>query len=109
MKRAGCLQVSMGLESADPEMMERHKAGAPGGGPRRVKRIHEAGLRAKGLFIFGLPGETPETFQPHQRLHHGPAAGRDERDQVRPFYGAPMWHEIIQNEGMEGTSTRTGA
>ena len=28
-----------------------------------VRQIHAAGLRAKGLFIFGMPGETPETVR----------------------------------------------
>ncbi len=103
MKKAGCLQVSMGIESADPEMMERHKTGLKLEEVKEgVKRIHEAGLRAKGLFIMGLPGETPETFK--KTSDYIMELDLDEMNMTKftPFYGAPMWHEIIQNQGVEG-------
>ncbi|HEY0635413.1 MAG TPA: radical SAM protein, partial [Gammaproteobacteria bacterium] len=64
LKQAGALMVSMGIESADAAMMERHKAGVTLEAVRKtVEQIHAAGLRAKGLFIFGMPGETPETVK----------------------------------------------
>jgi anaerobic magnesium-protoporphyrin IX monomethyl ester cyclase len=64
LKQAGVLMVSMGIESADPAMMERHKAGVTLDAVRdTVRQIHAAGMRAKGLFIFGMPGETPETVK----------------------------------------------
>ena len=58
LKRTGVLMVSMGIESADPAMMERHKAGVTLEAVRdTVRQIHAAGMRAKGLFIFGMPGD----------------------------------------------------
>jgi anaerobic magnesium-protoporphyrin IX monomethyl ester cyclase len=70
LKQAGALMVSMGIESADPAMMERHKAGVTLDAVRdTVRQIHAAGLRAKGLFIFGMPGETPATVKSDQRFH----------------------------------------
>ncbi len=104
MQRAGCLQVSMGLESADPVMMERHKGGATLDEVREtVKRIHSVGLRAKGLFIFGLPGETPETFRRTSDFIMELELDEMNVTKFVPFHGAPMWHEIIDEEGKEGT------
>jgi len=64
MKQAGCVTVSFGLESANPEILKTVKKGT------KVHRIvsaveacNEAGMRAHGSFIVGLPGETPETLR----------------------------------------------
>jgi radical SAM superfamily enzyme YgiQ (UPF0313 family) len=63
LKAAGCLMVSLGIESADPELLRRHKAGVTLEDVRgTVEMIHKAGLRAKGLFMMGLPGETEESI-----------------------------------------------
>jgi hypothetical protein len=44
LKQAGALMVSMGIESADPGMMERHKAGVTLEAVRdTVRQIHAAG------------------------------------------------------------------
>ena len=62
LKGAGCLMVSVGIESADPALLERHKAGVSLAEVRdTVARIKACGLRAKGLFMMGLPGETEES------------------------------------------------
>ncbi|MEN6422416.1 MAG: radical SAM protein, partial [Smithella sp.] len=64
LKDAGCLMVSLGIESADPEMLARHKSGVSLDEVRdTVQRIQKANLRAKGLFMMGLPGETEESIK----------------------------------------------
>lgn len=103
MKRAGCLQVSMGIESADPTLMDRHKTGVKLEEVAEViKRVHKLGMRAKGLFIFGLPGETPETFKTTSDWIQTLDVDEMNMTKFTPFYGAPMWHEIIDQEGKEG-------
>ena len=94
LKAAGALMVSMGIESADPGMMARHKTGVTLDEVREtVDLIHRAGLRAKGLFIFGMPGETPQTSRATSDfiLSHG----LDEMNMTNfsPMYGAPIWDE----------------
>jgi magnesium-protoporphyrin IX monomethyl ester (oxidative) cyclase len=58
-----------------------------------VAHIHEAGLRAKGLFIFGLPGETPATFRATSDFIL--SLDLDEMNMTKfcPMYGAPIWEE----------------
>jgi radical SAM superfamily enzyme YgiQ (UPF0313 family) len=103
MQRAGALMLSMGMETADPAMMERHKTGVELDQVREtVKRIRRLGMRAKGLFIFGLPGETPETFRKTSDFIMELDLDEMNMTKFTPFHGAPMWHEIIHNNGIEG-------
>jgi anaerobic magnesium-protoporphyrin IX monomethyl ester cyclase len=99
LKQAGALMVSMGIESADPGMMERHKAGVTLDAVRKtVEQIHAAGLRAKGLFIFGLPGETPETLKATSDFILSLDLDEMNMTKFSPMYGAPIWDECVSGE-----------
>jgi anaerobic magnesium-protoporphyrin IX monomethyl ester cyclase len=97
LKDAGCLMVSLGIESADPQMLARHKAGVSLDKVRdTVQRIQVAGLRAKGLFMMGLPGETEESI--HRTSDFIISLGLDDMNMAKftPFPGAPLWSTIRQ-------------
>lgn len=99
LKAAGCLMVSLGIESADPEMLRRHKAGVTLTEVRStVEMIRQAGLRAKGLFMMGLPGETEESIR--RTGDFVLSLGLDDMNMTKftPFPGAPIW-ETIREEG----------
>jgi radical SAM superfamily enzyme YgiQ (UPF0313 family) len=99
LKRAGALMVSMGVESADPEMMKRHKAGVSLEAVREtVASIHRAGLRAKGLFIFGLPGETPATIKTTSDFVLSLDLDEMNMTKFSPLYGAPIWNECLSGD-----------
>ena len=101
LKRAGALMVSLGIESAAPEMIRRHKAGVTLEAVREtVEKIHAAGLRAKGLFIFGLPGETPETLKITSDFILSLDLDDMNMTKFSPMYGAPIWDECTS--GKEG-------
>ena len=94
LKQAGVLMVSMGVESADPDMMERHKAGVTLDAVRStVQQIHAAGMRAKGLFIFGMPGETPETVKITSDFILSLELDEMNMTKFSPLHGAPIWAE----------------
>lgn len=94
LKLAGVLMVSMGIESADPEMMERHKAGVTLEAVRdTVRQIHAADMRAKGLFIFGMPGETPETVKTSSDFILSLELDEMNMTKFSPLHGAPIWDE----------------
>lgn len=96
LKAAGAFMVSMGIESADPGMMERHKAGVSLEAVKKtVEQIHAAGLRAKGLFIFGLPGETPETLKVTSDFILSLDLDEMNMTKFSPMYGAPIWDECV--------------
>jgi len=95
LKEAGCLMVSLGIESADPHMLARHKSGVSLEEVRdTVRRIQGVGLRAKGLFMMGLPGETEASIR--RTSDFIIALGLDDMNMSKftPFPGAPLWSSI---------------
>lgn len=64
MKRAGCWQISYGIESGDNEMLKKIKKGITVEQIRKaVTLAKQAGLNVKGFFIIGFPEETRESLK----------------------------------------------
>jgi radical SAM superfamily enzyme YgiQ (UPF0313 family) len=62
LRRAGCIEVQLGLESADPQILRNmNKMASPKIYKEAVERALEAGINCSCYFIFGFPGETDET------------------------------------------------
>jgi anaerobic magnesium-protoporphyrin IX monomethyl ester cyclase len=100
LKEAGCLMVSLGIESADQDLLARHKSGVSLDEVRdTVRRIQAAGLRAKGLFMMGLPGETEASIRSTSDFII--SLGLDDMNMAKftPFPGAPLW-ATIRDEGV---------
>lgn len=95
LKAAGFLQISVGIETGDPDLMKTHKPGVYLDEVQdTIRRIQAAGLRAKGLFMMGLPGETVESIQ--KTSDFVISLGLDDMNMSKftPFYGAPVWKTI---------------
>lgn len=61
MKRAGCIQVAVGFESGSQRVLDIiHKDSTVEINRQAVRYAREAGLRVRGCFIIGTPGETRE-------------------------------------------------
>lgn len=102
LKAAGCLMVSVGIESAEPELLEVHKPGVYLEQVRdTVQRIQKAGLRVKGLFMMGLPGETEASIQ--KTSDFVISLGLDDMNMAKftPFHGAPVWQTITRDGTMD--------
>jgi radical SAM superfamily enzyme YgiQ (UPF0313 family) len=100
LKEAGCLMVSVGIESGDPDLLERLKIGVTLDMVKEtVARIQESGLRAKGLFMMGVVGDTEESIR--RTSDFVIELGLDDMNMSKftPFPGAPCWETI----GAEGT------
>ncbi|MDZ4860661.1 MAG: radical SAM protein [Candidatus Hydrogenedentes bacterium] len=64
MRRAGCVQVTIGFESGSQRMLDRMvKHATVEQNMQAARYIHEAGLRVRGCFIIGTPGETEEDVE----------------------------------------------
>jgi radical SAM superfamily enzyme YgiQ (UPF0313 family) len=95
LQQAGCLMVSLGIESGDPALLERHKAGVDLDDVRdTVERIREAGLRVKGLFMMGLPGETEASIRKTSDFILSLQLDDMNISKFTPFPGAPLWSSI---------------
>ena len=105
LKAAGCLMVSLGVESGDAGMLERHKAGVTLAAVREtVAQIRAAGLRAKGLFMMGLPGETEESIRRTGDFLMSLDLDDMNMAKFTPFPG----RRSGRRSGRRGRSTRTG-
>jgi radical SAM superfamily enzyme YgiQ (UPF0313 family) len=99
LKDAGCLMVSLGVESADPKLLARHKSGVSLDEVcDTVRRIQAAGLRAKGLFMMGLPGETEASIRTTSDFILSLGLDDMNMSKFTPFPGAPLW-STIRDEG----------
>ena len=63
MKAAGCVEVGIGIESGSQRILTAvNKGETVRKNMEAVKACHSAGLRVKGFFIVGLPGENRESI-----------------------------------------------
>jgi anaerobic magnesium-protoporphyrin IX monomethyl ester cyclase len=95
LREAGCLMVSIGIESGEPALLEVHKPGVYLEEVRNtVARVHAADLRVKGLFMMGLPGETPESIRKTSDFVMSLELDDMNMAMFTPFHGAPVWKNI---------------
>jgi len=100
LKKAGAWMVSLGIESGDPEMLSRHKSNVDLGEMKKtVKLIQKNGIRAKGLFMMGLPGETEKTIKRTTEFIRELELDDLNMTKFTPFPGAPVF-KTIHEEGV---------
>jgi len=87
--------VSVGIETGDADMMETHKPGVEIESVRdTVSRIRKKGLRVKGLFMMGLPGETEASIQKTSDFVMSLGLDDMNMSKFNPFHGAPIWARV---------------
>ncbi len=99
MKRAGCWMISLGVETGDAELLAAHRSCADLDMIReRIGWIKRAGIRAKGLFMLGLPGETEQSID--RSIAYVLSLPLDEFNLAKftPFPGSPLYRDI-RNHG----------
>ena len=99
LKAAGGWMVSIGMESGDQELLDRHKAKVTLDQIRdTVKLIQKNGMRAKGLFMMGLPGETEQTIKKTSDFIKELRLDDMNMTKFTPFPGSPAY-QTIHEEG----------
>ena len=95
MARSGCHTVIFGVESADPELFNSiHKGETLGDVARAIGLAKDAGMRAGGYFIIGLPGDSYEKNM--RGLDFAREVGLDwaHFNILAPYPGVRVWDEI---------------
>jgi anaerobic magnesium-protoporphyrin IX monomethyl ester cyclase len=91
LKAAGCWMVSVGIESGDRGILDKNKNGLTIEAIRRdVRMLSDHGLYVKGLFMMGLPGETPDTIDTTRALAMELPLKDANMTAFTPFPGAPI-------------------
>lgn len=95
LKRSGCWQVNFGIESGDPEVLKKHRTfyGLDDVG-QKLMMVKQAGMRVKGLFMVGLPGEDEAAIR--RTIDYALSLPLDEINVTKftPFPGAPVYKTI---------------
>jgi len=95
LKGSGCWQVNFGIESGDPDVLKKHRKffGLDEVG-RKLKMVRDAGMRVKGLFMIGLPGEDETAIR--RTIDYALSLPLEEINVTKftPFPGAPVYKTI---------------
>lgn len=105
LKKAGCWMISLGIETGDPELLKKHRSYLPNKGMdnplenirETVHLIKKAGIRVKGLFMLGLPGETEESIANSMDYVFSLPLDDFNLSKLTPFPGAPMYSDIREH------------
>jgi radical SAM superfamily enzyme YgiQ (UPF0313 family) len=94
MRRAGCWHISYGIESGDPGILRQVQKNLDLDQIRRaIAASRAAGLRTKGFFMVGFPGETPATLEATRRLVRALPLDDISVMQLTPFPGSALYTE----------------
>ncbi|MET0089057.1 MAG: radical SAM protein [Candidatus Thiodiazotropha sp.] len=95
MKQAGCWEISFGLESGSQEMLERMvKSAKMVDSENAVKLTAAAGIRTKGLFMLGYPGETLESIEQTKDFVRRIPMTIMNLTKFTPYPGSPIYHDL---------------
>jgi len=101
MKEAGCWEISYGIESGSDEMLKSMKKSIKAQqSSDAIKWTHEAGIRCKGLFMLGYPGETYESIEQTKKFVQNNPMTTMNLSKFTPYPGSPIYINLY------GTSIR---
>ncbi len=104
LKQSGCWMVSLGIETGDPELLSRHRSCADLEMIReRIHWIRQAGLRVKGLFMMGLPGETEKSIDRSLKYVLSLPLSDFNLAKFTPFPGSPAYETIREHGEFDET------
>lgn len=97
MKKAGCTQIAYGVESGDQAVLDRiKKRSTVEQVEQAVLYSRDAGIEPVGLFMLGLPGDTPETMRKTIDLSKRLPFGFAQFAITTPFPGSELYYDLIR-------------
>lgn len=109
MRRAGCWQIAYGVETGSQRLLDELRKGTTLEQIRQaVAWTHEAGIEARGYFMIGVPGETPETLDQTLRLLRELPLDDFHMTILAPHPGSEITGEIMRRRPIEIDWRRCG-
>jgi anaerobic magnesium-protoporphyrin IX monomethyl ester cyclase len=101
LKRAGCKVIAVGVESGDPNVLQRiNKMQDLNLVKKGISNAKVAGISVQAYFVIGLPGETEESFNLTrnylENLHLEPGNDRVNFFAATPYPGTDLYEQPIQ-------------
>ena len=98
MKEAGCWQMAFGIESGDPVILRKHRRDPKLSRVGEVaSMIRKEGIKVKGLFIMGLPGEDEAAIRRTMELAVSLPLDEANLAKFTPFPGAPLFKTVREH------------
>lgn len=95
MKQAGCWEISFGLETGSDDLLQKmDKAARVEKSEQAVGWTAEAGIRTKGLFMLGYPGETAETISATKDFVRRIPMTIMNLTKFTPYPGSPIYRDL---------------
>ena len=95
MKKAGCWEISFGLESGSDELLKKmDKSAAVERSREALEWTARAGIRSKGLFMLGYPGETEDTISKTKAFVKSVPLTIMNLTKFTPYPGSPIYRDI---------------
>jgi anaerobic magnesium-protoporphyrin IX monomethyl ester cyclase len=108
LKKSGCSELFIGIESGSPSVLKRiHKTNDLETIRKNLTNCLKAGISIKGYFIYGFPEETEDDFKKTFELANHlknisleyNSNFRTSVFQFRPYHGTELYHEIQNKFG----------
>ena len=95
MRKAGCWEISFGLETGSNELLKQmDKAADVEKSEQAIKWTATAGIRTKGLFMLGYPGENAETIAKTKDFIRRIPMTIMNLTKFTPYPGSPVYREL---------------
>jgi anaerobic magnesium-protoporphyrin IX monomethyl ester cyclase len=101
MKDAGVAEISMGVESGNPEILEQTKKGTTHEQYKRVyKWMYELNFQTRASFIVGLPYETHQTVRDTISFAKNLDLMRANCNILTPYPGTEIYEQVLEGKGI---------
>ncbi len=95
MQQAGCWEISFGLESGSNELLQKmDKSAAIERSVQALQWTHDAGIRSKGLFMLGYPGEDHDSIAATKQFVRDNPLTIMHLTKFTPYPGSPIYRDI---------------
>lgn len=95
MHAAGCWEISFGLETGSDELLQRmDKVASVAKSESAVAWTAAAGIRTKGLFMLGYPGETLATIEATKAFARRIPMDMMNLTKFTPYPGSPIYRDL---------------
>lgn len=95
MKKAGCWEISFGLESGSNDLLQQmDKSASLEKSVQALQWTHDAGIRSKGLFMLGYPGENHHTIAQTKAFLKQVPLTIMHLTKFTPYPGSPIYRDL---------------
>lgn len=93
MADAGCVEVAIGIESGSDRILKIIRKGEDTETIQEaISILHDAGIKVKGLFIVGLPGEDYSSLKETEWFIENTPLAYADFTIYQPYRGTPIWN-----------------